>query len=525
MIRIYKKNECGFTMVELLMVVSIMSMIVAAVFIPIRSSISVWQTGDRYAEVMQNALMGMDKITRELKYATQIISVSPSENADHTPYIQGYIEFKDRLNETKKFQYTTGNGYIMFGSPGSLLPLSGPLNPMQGLCFTCFQSDGSVPANLPGGIAVTKIAVVQVDMTVRDSQGKAPDISIKSKVRVRMDLGDDIMELTDYCMYGRAGVTIKNNAIVNSSDPVNMPANIGALTDIETKSGTMPSTLSNGVQVMGSIVVGGSLSLSNLSLVAQDVYVNNDVTVSNNAAVMGNVNCNGTVNWDPSSTISGYVNIAPPPDGSLDPSGYTGKVVEGGVGPEKFFNPFPPPTTFTAGGSDVMADGNLALIGPGSYGDVNIKKGATLKLTASGTYYFKSLQLHNNCSLQIDLSSGSTGMIQIFVEGDVIGEKNEIVTIIGGNASKVFMEAHGNVYWDGIFHGTIFAPIYDEGHPADHGNITIVNGSKSTGTSGAMYAAGALSVEHPNLPLLFMPGVSGTNGVLPWERTGTFLPS
>jgi len=536
MLRIHQKNKRGFTMVELLIVVSIMSLIVAAVVIPLKSSIGVWESGDRYAEVMQNALIGMDKITRELKHAKKIIKVSPSTIApnDFTPYIQGYIKFTDRLDQIKKFALDE-EGYIVYGTanPGpnddssdNLRTLSGPVN---GLRFTCFQNDGSVPTTSPN-----KVAVIRVDIyDTYDSEGKVPPIPLTSKIRVRLDKGDDVYDITDYCMYGRAGITIKNNAVITSSNP-DRPANIGALFDLQTKHGTEPSELAPGVQIDGNIVVGESLVLENGALVAQDVFVDNNVTISNNAQVMGNINCNNTVDWGGMDISENVPIINLSPDGTLTPSDYPGTLVEGGVPAEKFLCPLPEPTVFSIGTTDEIAKN--VTISPGKYGIVDVNKNnGTLNLS-SGTYYFKSLNLSNGGTININLSSGS-GMIQIFVEGNVVGSSGENVVITGGDASKVFMEVYGNVTWDGIFHGTIFTPIYDDTHyydtappaghaynSADHGNITIVNGSSSTGMSGALYCGGVLDVTHPNVAIEFIPPVSGTNGVLPWERTGTFLP-
>lgn len=473
-----KKKKMGFTLVELLVVVSMMSIVAVSITIPMRSSRQVWESGDRYAEVMQNALIGMDKITRELKHAKQIISISG-------PTItEGFVEFKDRLDtptipSIKRFQYTAGGGNLMYGSPGSLSILTGPVNSLK---FTCYQSDGSVPTTAP-----EKIAVIQVEMTTYDSQGKVPNIPLKTKVRVRMDKGDDYMEIEDYCMYGKSGVSIKNNATITTPDPINNPANIGSLTNLITEN--------NNVVVSGNIITGGSLTLNNGSLVAHDAYVDNIVTINSTADIGGNVNCNGTVKVY--GTVSGYVNISP--TGTIIPAGYSGPKVVGGVPPQKFFNPLPGATTFTAGSGTTDTDGVLSLA-PGTYGDIRLtKSGSTdgkLRLT-SGVYYFKSIYANASSSVEIDLSSGS-GQIQIFIEGD-LSKKNTgtdaIFTVIGGSDkySKVFTEVHGAVNWSAT-QGTLFTPT---------GNVTIDNAT-ATGIHGAIYSGGFLEISHPNAPITYI---------------------
>ena len=135
-------------MVELLLVVSIISIVAASIAIPMRSSRQVWESGDRYAEVMQNALIGMDKITRELKYATQIIAfgsweILPLGLSTDPPTFEGFVEFTDRLGTTQIFRYnattlhdmpssiTTGDGNLMYGTPGSLSILTGPISSLR----------------------------------------------------------------------------------------------------------------------------------------------------------------------------------------------------------------------------------------------------------------------------------------------------------------------------------------------------------------------------------------------------------
>jgi prepilin-type N-terminal cleavage/methylation domain-containing protein len=499
---IYKKNKRGFTMVELLIVVSIMSLIVAAVVVPLRSNIGVWESGDRYAEVMQNALIGMDKMTRELKYATQIIAFGSWEILPSTdpPRFEGFVEFTDRLGTTQMFRYnattlhdmassiTDGDENLMYGSPDSLSILTGPISSLK---FSCFQSDGSVPTNAP-----EKIAVIQIDMTTDDSQGKVPNIPLTTKVRVRMDQGDNIMDITDYCMFGKSGVTIKNKATITSSDPVNMPANIGSLTNLIAED--------NLVEVYGNIVTGGDLIMKNNSLVAYDVFVNNTVNVSNGASVSGNVNCNGTVIAN--GTISGYVNLSP--EGTISGTGYDpGKLIdEGGISPLKFYNPLPPATTFNVGADPitVINNGNKDLL-PGKYGNIVLNNNSSLNLTA-GKYYFNSLSAENpGCTININFTS-STDTIQIFIANNVNGANGAVVKVNGGGDdrySRVYTEVQGNFSWNGCWQGTLFVP---------NGNTSFTNNT-SYSLNGAIYSGGTLIVDHPLMDIVYTPAIPP---ILPW---------
>jgi type II secretory pathway pseudopilin PulG len=473
---ILKKNERGMTMIELLITVVLLALTIIAITKPINNDYRIWKSGDRYAEVMQNALIGIDKMMRELKYAQKIISISSPTNT------QGYISFTDRLGIDKKFQYTTANGYLLYGPTGSLSNLSGPISSLK---FSCFQSDGAVPTDEP-----SKVTVIQIDVTTYDSEGRVPQMPLKAKVRVRMDKGDDVLDITDYCIYGKNGVQIKNNASITSSDLYNAPANIGALTNFIVED--------NNVQVQGNIVTGGSLTLINNSLVAHDVYVNNTVDMRNGATVSGNINCNGTVLWN--SNISGYINIAP--DGIMSPSGYTGPLVIGGVNPLKFYNPLPNPTSFSSGSGSIDTGGGLRL-SPGAYGDVTMSKSGNLNLT-TGRYFFHSIYASNGGTINIDVTSGP---VQIFIHHDLKknNDGNEAIFLVTGGSDKykkVYTEVHGNLYWS-VPMGTIYV----------HGNVIITNASKDFGIIGAIFSGGSLTLEHPNTPISF---IKAYPSILPW---------
>jgi len=511
---IYKKNKRGFTMVELLIVVSIMSLIVAAVVVPLRGNIGVWESGDRYAEVMQNALIGMDKMTRELKYATQIIAFGSWEILPSTdpPRFEGFVEFTDRLGTTQMFRYnattlhdmassiTDGDENLMYGSPDSLSILTGPISSLR---FSCFQSDGSVPTNAP-----EKIAVIQIDMTTDDSQGKVPNIPLTTKVRVRMDKGDDVYDITDYCMYGRAGISIKNNATITSSDPANFPANIGALENLITEY--------NNVIVDGNIVTGGTLTMNNGSVVAHDVYADNIVNINNTATVDGNVNCNGTVNLN--GTVTGFVNISP--EGSINPAGYSVPTVIGGVPPLKFYNPLPPATTFDVGTVNETVGDGLSLP-PGAYNDITFNKNNKTLTLSPGIYFFNNITSSKiGCTIHIDLPSPSD-TIQIFIKNDLTANNKFYVDVDNGGGTyaeylnkckRIYTEVQGDVTVDGCWQGTLFAPSEDKA-------VSLTNNLNGDDVwealHGAIYSGGTLTIEHPNNDIVFTPAI---DSILPWKN-------
>lgn len=143
----------GFTIVELLIVVAVMALLTAALSPLFRTSYQAWQIGDRRAEVIQNARLGMDKMSRELKQAKKITGVSSNTDS------QGYITFLDYDGNAKEFRYD--GGYLAYDSGSGLFTLAGPI---ESLSFSCYKRDGSsCPNTSPANISSIVTCLVTSD--------------------------------------------------------------------------------------------------------------------------------------------------------------------------------------------------------------------------------------------------------------------------------------------------------------------------------------------------------------------------
>jgi competence protein ComGC len=163
-----KSKIHGVTVVEFLMVMSVLAVLMIAIMPHIRSGRQVWEAvGDRHADVMQNARIGMDKMTRELRQIRRSISSAGSS----------YIEFVDRDDNVRKFQYNAG--YLEYGPPGSLNPLAGPVD---SLSFTYYRKDGVTETTTP-----EEISSVLIQLTISDSEGKVGPITLLSRVFIRRE--------------------------------------------------------------------------------------------------------------------------------------------------------------------------------------------------------------------------------------------------------------------------------------------------------------------------------------------------
>src|SRR3990170_5042492 len=70
------KKEHGFTLVEMLVSISILTVIMAGMFSFLWGASTHWTTAQNSAEVTENARLGLNRMTRELKQASYITSAA-----------------------------------------------------------------------------------------------------------------------------------------------------------------------------------------------------------------------------------------------------------------------------------------------------------------------------------------------------------------------------------------------------------------------------------------------------------------
>ena len=142
----------GVTLVELVVAMSMMTIVLTAVlplFAGIRNS---WDTKRANTEILQNTRVLIDHLHRHLAQAVQIADVSSSSQDE------GYIEFT--ANDGIDYRYSvSGDGYVRFG-PASEEPadLAGLVSQFQ---FTCYDgNDFGTPTDDPTSIRFVTAEVV-----------------------------------------------------------------------------------------------------------------------------------------------------------------------------------------------------------------------------------------------------------------------------------------------------------------------------------------------------------------------------
>lgn len=149
----------GFTLTEVLFVVVLIAILLAAIYPYLRATHTSWQSADRRSEVIQNARIGMDKIVRELRQAGSFTSIQSS-----------LVAFADVDNNSITYRLNAGN------LERNSAALAGPLD---SLTFTYYDASGSETAT------ASDVKSVEISITVSDSESLVDPISLASLAFVR----------------------------------------------------------------------------------------------------------------------------------------------------------------------------------------------------------------------------------------------------------------------------------------------------------------------------------------------------
>ena len=228
---------------------------------------------------------------------------------------------------------------------------------------------------------------------------------------------------------GSCGVSIGPNNTIYSGQ-------IGSYNGIVTSSNLIYSgsfyanqliNLSGGNQISGSIYVANPDADTNTMLIS-----GSSTSIGGNLLVNGNISIN-------SGSVSGTVTH---PAGST----YSGPVPNGGeVISTPVFNAlplYPIVQTFIAAGNGKIS--NTQTITPGAYGEIALNGGRTLTFSGPGVYTFSSIDNKGSFNTFNFDFKNQPGEVRINVHNDVDLNKLQVIFTNGGDASRIFLETHGN---------------------------------------------------------------------------------
>jgi hypothetical protein len=146
----------GTTLVELTVATAIMTTVFAAIlplFVTLRNSTQVRRAR---LEMLQNARVLNEHLSRHLAQARRIVAVSPSTEG------KGYLEFE--APDGGAYRYAVGaRGYVAFGPVGKLCELAGPVEYLRFVCYGGADFERPRPASAGVGLVTWEAGLKSPD--------------------------------------------------------------------------------------------------------------------------------------------------------------------------------------------------------------------------------------------------------------------------------------------------------------------------------------------------------------------------
>ena len=320
--------------------------------------------------------------------------------------------------------------------------------------------------------------------------------------------------IRDYVLFGG------NNAVqLNSSTSISS-GSVGSYSLIRT---TGSSVLG------GDLHSGGRIELANSNTVAGNITAANSASLTGTILQVGsNANLKGKVDVNGNIIIGGGL-VAGPVTYATG-STYSGPKPTGGAFAGTPVLPqlpaLPAVTTFASAGSVNVV--NTQKIFPETpYNNLALTGNKTVTFSGTGVYTYNSIKLSGNFNnFVFDFGGSATGVIKIYVHGDVDLYKLNVSFPNGGDASRVFMEVHGTgstapdkvSAWSisngasgnkrSVWYGTVWAP---------NGSVNVGQGSSEAKIVGALWSGKSVTVQS-GVSVSYMPLIND-EVIIPFNPT------
>lgn len=478
MLKTVKRNEKGFTLVEILLISVVVVLVAVSITMLFSGGRRSWTSADKGSETIQNAIIGMEKIVREIKNSPGMSYFSDSEvrfmvlrkdstdidgDGDTNEYVTKYARIKRDGNYLKYGERDTDsdndNDWTMSNLAYPVTNLSFSFKKLDGtdavpgvddpadvrsvlINMTTSENGVTIPLTSRAFLSAETAVAYNFDGTPNDPNDPDPDDHHWNEGNDETDeqpppgsKGDGVKGwgLSDYCVYGDRRVSIANS--------VKIYGNVGT----RSLSGT-PFDSANSSEIYGYLVVKGSFNMSNAGAISDESIAaacvensSNTVNFANNCVANANFWTLKNITMSNSSRINGTVyQLAGKTITCHNTSGYS-KRVEISSKPEFMKDPLdgegswdatvfpqlPPAESFTLpGGSNLNYWNQTATVPAGNYGNVNISGSCHITLTPGST--FKDFSISNSSYVYLPAGdyyfkkitmSNSSRMIFNFIDG------------------------------------------------------------------------------------------------------------
>ena len=162
----YNKNQKGFSLIELMVVVVILGLIVLGLVTFFTGGTKAWVAGQSQLEAQRNARQAMDRMVREIREGKNV-----HEDSNDTKIIIIYSD--DTTKKYEKVSYTLKEG------SSSLINNLIEKNYTTYPIFRYYNETGVV---IPDGNNVSK---VHIELEIDVDKDKNPDITLNSDIKLR----------------------------------------------------------------------------------------------------------------------------------------------------------------------------------------------------------------------------------------------------------------------------------------------------------------------------------------------------
>ena len=165
-ILLYDKQQRGFSLIELMVVVVILGIIVLGLVTFFTGGVKSWVAGQSQLEAQRSARWVMDRMVREIREADYVENSSTSS----------YIDFHTPFDETISYSLS-GSSDLKRGS-------NTMISDVQSLTFSYFDNSSS-PIDSSESDKESKVSKVHIDLQVDVDQDSNPDITLNADVNLR----------------------------------------------------------------------------------------------------------------------------------------------------------------------------------------------------------------------------------------------------------------------------------------------------------------------------------------------------
>lgn len=200
----------GTTLIELVIAVSIMTVVIGTLLPLLSSARKTWDTSQNNAETLQNGRILMDHMNRWLSQAKSITSVSDSDTN------LGTITFTDNQDTVYRY-HVNGTNQVQFGEVGSLSTLAGPVAKFK---FTCYDSN-----DLTSPITdVNDIRFIKIESEFINSGELTQNQSFSTSVFINVDPIQAVSDMVGWwCLDDATGTTATDSSgLGNHGTLINM---------------------------------------------------------------------------------------------------------------------------------------------------------------------------------------------------------------------------------------------------------------------------------------------------------------